>query len=287
MANLKQKIKEVDSNKAIPHFNISNFEMMKAIDRVANKFEAPIFVGTSEGERGFLGENIAVSLVNEFSKKLQDKTQLFLNADHTYSLDLVKKAARAGYDSVIYDGADLPFEENVEKTREAVNLAKDINSEIVVEGELGYIGKSSTLREEVPEKAEIKKDNLPEPKEAHDFVKKTGVDMFAPAVGNLHGMFSNRSNPSLKIERIQEIREAVDTPLVLHGGSGVKPEDFRRAIKAGIDIVHVSTEIRISWKKTLKTKINESEKIAPYKIFPEVIEAMEEVMSKKMELFGW
>jgi fructose-bisphosphate aldolase class II len=110
--------------------------------------------------------------------------------------------------------------------------------------------------------------------------------MLAPAVGNIHGMLKNAKNPDLNIERIKEIREAVSVPLVLHGGSGLSDNDFRKAIKAGISLIHISTEIRAAWRESLEKVLeNKPDEIAPYKIVPPVIKRIEEVIEGKIKLF--
>lgn len=267
---------------ALGHFNISNLEMLKAISHVAERMDLPVIIGTSEGEREYIGIHHSVDLIASYNKEHSRDDRgyhLFLNADHTYDLEKVKKAAEVGYDAIIFDGAKLPFEENIQKTKEAVEAAKAIKPDIIVEGELGYIGKSSKVLEELPEGAEINLEDLPTASEAKEFVEKTGVDMLAPAVGNLHGMLKGAKNPNLQIERIKEIREVASVPLVLHGGSGISDEDFLSAIKAGISLIHISTEMRVAWRNSLDKALKENpDEIAPYKVTPEVVKAVEEVV---------
>ncbi|MEX2436555.1 MAG: class II fructose-bisphosphate aldolase, partial [Candidatus Paceibacterota bacterium] len=110
--------------------------------------------------------------------------------------------------------------------------------------------------------------------------------LLAPAVGNIHGMMKGAKNPNLQIERIREIREAAGVPLVLHGGSGVSDEDFKEAIKAGISVVHISTEMRVAWRSSLEESLkNNPEELAPYRITPLVIEAVERVVGNRVRLF--
>ena len=290
MKTFLKVIKKAEQNKvAIGHFNISNLEMLKAISHVAEKLQLPVVIGTSEGERGFLGIHHSVDLIASYNKEhANDKGyKLFLNADHTYSLDKVKDAAVVGYDTIVFDGSKLPFEENIRQTKEAVKIAKKINPNIITEGELGYIGQSSKVLKELPEGAAIRLEDLPTPEQAKQFVKETGVDMLAPAVGNVHGLLAGASNPNLQIDRIKEIKEAVKIPLVLHGGSGVSDEDFLAAIDAGISVIHISTELRIAWRKSLEKAFKEKpDEIAPYKIMPEVVAALEKVVDNRLRLFN-
>lgn len=288
MNYLKTIKKAEENNQAIGHFNIANLEMLKAISHTAEKYNTQLIVGTSEGERGYLGDHHSVDFIKSYNKEhgKKDEYYLFLNADHTYSLDKIKSAAEVGYDSVIFDGSELEFEENIKKTKEAVDAAKSINPDILVEGELGFIGKSSNIKESIPEGAAIERKDLPTPKQAKEFVNRTGVDLLAPAVGNMHGVFKGADNPDLKIDLIKEIREEAGVPLVLHGGSGVTDEDMRKAIKAGISIIHVSTEMRIAWRKAVENTLKEKpDELAPYRILPKAVEAVESVLDKKVKLF--
>lgn len=286
MQNLKELIFEAEKEgKAVGHFNIASSEMFWGIVGAAKELNVPVIIGTSEGERKALGGAQSVALVR--STREESDFPIFINADHHHSLESFKEAVDAGYDSAIIDGAALPFEENVAMTKAAVEYARANNPGMLVEGELGYIGTSSKLLDEVPEGAEITEDFLTTPEQAKEFVEKTGVDLFAPAVGNLHGMLKNAANPALDIPRIKAIREAVGVPLVLHGGSGVSDADFRGAIEAGMPIVHISTELRLAYRKALDVSLSANpDEIAPYKYFAPVVEAVKEETKTHMKLFA-
>ncbi len=287
--SLLELLKKYESEgRAMGHFNIANFDMLKAISRVTRKYNVPVVIGTSEGEGNYLGIHRSVDMIKSYNEEFgkEGGYRLFLNADHAHSVEKVREAAEAGYDAVIFDAANLGLEENIKKTKEAVEAAKRINNQVVVEGELGYIGKSSKILDKFPEDVSIEPENLPTAEDARKFVEETGVDMLAPAVGNIHGMLKNAKNPDLNIERIKEIREAVSVPLVLHGGSGLSDNDFRKAIKAGISLIHISTEIRAAWRESLEKVLeNKPDEIAPYKIVPPVIKRIEEVIEGKIKLF--
>src|SRR3989344_8264429 len=244
MKSLRESIREANTaKKAVGHFNISTIEALWAIFDAARETGEPVIIGVSEGERKFLGVRQTVALV----KSIRDEYEypIFLNADHSYSFESVKEAVDAGFDAVIFDGAKLPFEENVRITKQCVDYARSVNPEIIVEGELGLIGSSSQLLDEIPR--DIAESDFTTPEQAMAYVKETGVDLFAPSVGNVHGMLKHAKNPALDIERIARIREAAGVPLVLHGGSGITDDDFRKAIQAGMAIVHINTEIRKAW----------------------------------------
>lgn len=289
MKSLLQIVENAEKKKiAIGHFNISNLEQLKAISRVAAKLNVPVVIGTSEGERDYLGIHHVVDLIVSYNKEHgKGNYHLFLNADHTHSLENVKKAAEVGYEAILFDGSRLPFEENVKQTREAVKIVKSINPEILVEGELGYIGSGSVVFEELPKGVAIKPEDLTRPEDAARFVKETKVDMLAPAVGNVHGMFQNSPNPRLDIERIGAIRKAAGVPLVLHGGSGIRDEDFLAAIDAGISIIHISTELRVAWRKGLEKALRENpNEVTPYKLMAEDLAEMERVVENRLKLFN-
>ena len=210
---------------------------------------------------------------------------IFLNADHTYSFERVKEVVDAGYDSVIFDGAKLSFEENAKIAKQCVDYAKSVNPEILVEAELGYIGTSSKVLDEIPEGVSL--ENLTTAEDAKRFVIETGVDLFAPSVGNIHGMLRNTKDPRLNIERIKEISNYIGLPLVLHGGSGTVDEDFTSAMKAGVAIIHISTELRVAYRNALKKTLEENpEEVAPYKLLKPVVSAIEEVVEKRLRLFN-
>ena len=291
---LREVIADAQSrNVAIGHFNISDLTALKAIVRAAKELSArggsafggnvPVIIGTSEGEAEFIGFRQAAALVGSLR---EEGHSVFLNADHFRSLENVKQATEAGYDSIIFDAANLPLEENIKNTKEAVAYVKSVNQNILVEGELGYIGTSSKVLEEIPYGAAVTAETMTKPEEAKRFVEETGVDLFAPAVGNIHGIVK-KGEPRLDIGRIAAIKQAVNIPLVLHGGSGVSDDDFRAAIKAGISVIHINTEIRIDWREGLQKALEKSpEETTPYKLLPEAEEEIYETVLARLKLFS-
>lgn len=286
MKSLKEYINEAENKKvAIGHFNISDIAGLKAIFESAKELSLPVIIGVSEGEAGFVGYKQAAALVK--SLREQYNYPIFLNSDHTKSLEKIKEAVEAGFDAVLFDAGKLPLDENIKKTKEAVELAKGINPDVLVEAELGYLGASSIILKEIPKDAAIKKEDLTKPEDAARFVKETGIDLLAPAVGNIHGMFKNAPNPALDIERIKELRQAAGIPLVLHGGSGITDDDFTKAIDAGISIIHINTEIRLAWRQGIDKALKENpEKIVPYKILPYAVEEIKKIVDKRLRLFN-
>jgi fructose-bisphosphate aldolase class II len=273
--------------KAIAHFNISNLDQARAICDVAQELNQPVIIGVSEGEREYIGVNMVRKVIDELNQEYT--IPIFLNADHTYSLAKVMEAVEAGYDSVIVDGAKLPYEENVALVRSCVDAVRMYEEKsgkrVLVEAELGYIGQSSSLNESLPEG--VSDENLTTAEQAKDFVIRTGVDMFAPAIGNVHGMLVDAPEPKLRIDRLKEIASAIDQPLVLHGASGNTDEDLKFAIDAGIAIVHINTEIRKAFRDGEMAYLEEHpNEIAPYKFGKEGQEEMKKVVRAKMMLYA-
>ena len=284
MKTYKECIQEaLQTGVAIGHFNISNIEGFWAVINVAKRLNVPVIIGVSEGERDFMGVKEVRALVTSARESLQHP--IFLNADHTYSFKRVKEVIDAGYDSVIFDGAKLPFEENAKIAKQCVEYVRSVNPEILVEAELGYIGQSSKVLDEIPEGVSL--ENLTTADDAKRYVEETGVDLFAPSVGNIHGMLRNVKDPRLNIERIKEISNTTGKPLVLHGGSGTVDEDFTSAIKAGVAIVHISTELRVAFRDALKETLEKNpDEVAPYKLLKPVVAAIEGAVEKRLRLFN-
>jgi len=284
MKNLLEIIKEAKNNKtAIGHFNISDIAGLKALFGVARELQFPIIIGVSEGERDFIGVRQVAALI----KSLRDEFDypIFLNADHTKSLEKIKEAVEAGFDAAMFDGSESPLGENIKKTKEIVEYIKSVNPEIIVEGELGYIRGSSAILN-LDQNVSIKEEDLTKKEEAIQFIKETGIDLLAPAVGNIHGIVAS-GNPKLDIERIKEIKSASPVPLVLHGGSGIPDNEILAAIDAGISIIHINTELRIAWRQGIEMALkNNPEEITPYKLLPQAVEEIKKVVEHKLKLFN-
>ena len=293
MKNLREVLKEAKDGKvAIGHFNISDSTQFNAIVSAAGELSVPVLIGVSEGEKNFIGIKSVAALVHAARK--QDK-EVYLNLDHGHSVEDCKEAIDAGFDSVMFDGSKLSFEENIEKTREVVAYAQeqvalqqaqgDQNANVLVEGELGYIGSSSKMLDAVPSEVERA---MTTAEQAKEFVEKTGVDILAPSVGNIHGMLKSSGNPELDIARIEEIGKVLpeNVFLVLHGGSGISDDNFKEAIKAGINIVHINTKIRRAYRQGIERALeSDSEQVAPYKYLNKGRDAVSEVVKNKIQLF--
>jgi fructose-bisphosphate aldolase class II len=283
MMSLREAIANAEGEgRAIGHFNITTIDMVHAVVRAAQKVGDPVVIGVSEGERDFFGVRQIVAVVESLRKETGHP--IYLNADHTYSVERVKEVIDAGFDAAIYDGAKLPLDENTANGKACVAYARASGRDVLIEGELGYIGSSSKMLDEIPEGVSL--EHLTTPEQAARYVKETGADLLSAAVGNIHGMLKHAKNPNLNIERIKEVREAAGIPLVLHGGSGVSDEDFTAAIKAGISTVHVSTELRRAYRKEIEETLTEKpEEVAPYRYLRSAGEAVEQIVEERMRLF--
>ena len=288
MKSLRECITLAESKKvAIGHFNVSDSEGFGAVVEGAKSLGVPVIIGVSEGEREFIGLESIVSLVKIARANGMD---IYINADHTYSVEKAKAAIDAGVDSVIIDKADKSFEENVAATREIVEYAKSKGRTLVtpsqgptlVEAELGFIGQSSKVLDSIPDGVSLETQSKPE--DVVKFIEETGVDLFAPSVGNIHGIVKS-GEPKLNIELIKKIHAAAKVPLVLHGASGNSDEDIRAAIDAGISIVHINTELRLAYKEGIIEGIKSGE-VAPYKFMKEGVEEMKKVVIAKLKLFN-
>jgi fructose-bisphosphate aldolase, class II len=270
---------------AIGHFNVSDWVLLKAVSASGQELGVPVLVGASEGEREFVGVRQIAAVVRSLREECD--CPIFLNADHTHSLPKAVEAAKAGFDAIVFDLSALPFEQNVRQTKEAVEALKAINPAILVEGEIGDIGTGSEIHEKAPDLSA----GLTSPAEAKQFVEATGVDILAPAVGNMHGMLKSmvqgQTRKRLDIRRIAEIKNAAHVPLTLHGGSGTDDEDLRKAIAAGINIIHINTELRVAWRRGLEEGLGKRpQEVVPYKILPFAVESVEKVARSRLQLFN-
>ncbi len=283
MKTLREYIAEARKNNiAIGHFNICTLDGVWAVVDAAKGLNVPVIIGVSEGERDYVGVKAIAAVV----KSIRESTgqPVFLNADHTYSFDRVKEAIDAGFDAVIFDGAQLSFEENVKIAKQCVEYARASGRDVLVEGELGFIGTSSKVLNEIPEGAVVGDAAMTKPEDALKFVTETGVDMLAPAVGNIHGVVRG-GDPALNTQRVKEISEAIKIPLVLHGASGNSASDIFESVKNGVGIVHVNTELRLAYRSGLVKALSENpDEVAPYKFLRPAKQAMQKVVEEKLRI---
>jgi fructose-bisphosphate aldolase class II len=293
MKTLREVLADADARRvALGHFNISDLAALKAIFAGARELQVPVLIGVSEGEREFIGVRQAAALIKNLRE--QYDYPIFLNADHTHSLDKAKEAAAAGFDEIIFDNSSLPMEQNIANTKEAVAAIRAIDPNIVIEGEIGYIGSNSEIIDAAP--AGIA---LSTPEDAVKFVTATGIDVLAPAVGNMHGLLKSMTtggagaeHKHLNIPLIAEIKAAIAVAganakfMTLHGGSGTGDADFVAAAKAGMTIIHVSSELRLAWRRGVEEGLKDPNEIAPYKITAPAVAGIQKIVIDRLKLFN-
>lgn len=262
-------------NMTIGAFNAHNLEMLPEMIRAAKEMGSPIIIQTSVSTAKYIGMNVLVAVVKELSTS--EMVDVTLHLDHAQNFDDIKAAIDSGYSSVMYDGSHLPFKENILKTKAVVDYAHQRGAS--VEGELGTIGGTEDGIS-VKESEKVYTD----PEDAVEFVKQTGVDALAVAIGTNHGQFKSKTD--VNIDLLKEINEKVNIPLVIHGGTGVKEEDYPELINFGIRKFNVGTELLVNWTKTAKESFKETEvdKSLRYNVMP-ANEKTKEIVKHKINLF--
>ncbi len=259
---------------ALGQFNFSTVEQMKGIVRAAAHCDVPVILGTSTGESKFLGLKEAVAL-RDVMREIYP--YIYLNLDHGKDLNYIRKAIDVGYDMIHFDGSELPLEENIEKTKKVIDMAK---GKIVFEGEIGKVGGSSNFHEGRPES----KEDLTSVETLVKFISETQVDLCAFSIGNVHGVYSEM--PNLDFKRLEEIREAVSLGLVMHGGSGISEEDIRKSIENGVVKVNVNTELRKVWREEIERSFaNNKNEATPYILLSSVSEVIFRKTKEKINIF--
>lgn len=288
MQTLRDVINEYKkAGKGLGHFNFSDSNQLKAIAWASQECALPVVVGLSEGERDFFPIAHARALVDQYNAQ---GAKIYLNADHTYSVEKAGAAIDAGVDSIVVDGAKLPYQQNVMLVQSVVEYARKksyfgLKKRVLVEGELGYIGTSSTVMQSLPEGAAITEEMMTKADELKKFVDETRLDLVAPAVGNIHGVVVS-GQPKLSISRIGELAKTAGVPLVLHGGSGSSDEEFAQAVQAGIVMIHINTDLRVLYRDSLKKTLTEGDETTPYKFLTPSVQAMKDYVAQKICLFA-
>lgn len=258
---------------AIGAFNTSDLEMTQAILEAGNILKSPIIIQTSEKAIAYAGLDNLASIVKNESKKYN--IPIVLHLDHGKNLEIIKKCLKVGYTSVMFDGSNLSFNENVSKTKQIVKIAKVYNAQVEAE-----IGALSGIEENI---SAIQ--NLTDPKEARDFVEKTGIDSLAIAFGNAHGIPD--PDEKLDFERLKEISDLVKIPLVFHGASSTPKKDMQKAISLGVAKVNIDTDIRLAFSESIKKfQSKKPNSYDPREILFNAKESVKKVVMGKIRIFG-
>lgn len=262
-------------NMTIGAFNTHNLEMMPEMIRAAKELGVPIIIQTSIATAKYIGYKVMVTVAKEMAE--DEMVDVCLHLDHAKDFDEIKAAIDAGFSSVMFDGSALPFKENIAKTKMVVAYAHAHCAS--VEGELGTIGGTE---EGICVSEDDKK--YTRPQDAAIFVKETNVDALAIAIGTNHGQYQSKTEVNIPL--LKKIHAAVDIPLVLHGGTGVKEEDYQELIDNGIRKFNVGTELLVNWTRVAKEKFQETEvnKSLRHNIIPANM-AVKEIVKHKAGLF--
>ena len=269
---------------ALGAFNLDNQETLIAVARAAKAKNSPVLVEVSQGEVDALGLDNVRDLVDNY--KADYGIEMYINLDHSPSVEAAKAGIDAGFECIHIDisqaNHNASLEEIIEATREVVKYAKKTGA--MVESEPHYFGGSSNLHKEKFDFSEIKK-TFSTPESATSFVEATGIDTYAAAVGNLHGQYPVPK--ILDLELLQQIRDAVDCNISLHGGSGTPGHYFRGAVKIGVTKVNINSDMRVAYRKTLEKVLKENpDEYAVVKLMDGVIAAVQKVVETKIDVFN-
>lgn len=273
---LKEVLQEAnDLNMAIGAFNTHNLEMLPAIIKGAVNQKTPVIIQTSCGTANYVGHKNLVAVCKSMADEYG--VDVVLHLDHAKDYGEIRKAIDAGFSSVMFDGSSLSLKENILGTKRVVEYARAYG--VSVEAELGTVGGTedgvAVSQEDV---------RYTDPGDAKEFVKQTGIDALAVAIGTNHGQY--KSKTEISFEQLEKIRDAVDIPLVIHGGTGVKEEDVQRVIDLGIRKFNVGTELLVGWNMKSKECYDEHKENSSNRdnVVP-CLDKIDEIVERKIRLF--
>nr|WP_211287820.1 ketose-bisphosphate aldolase [Petrotoga mexicana] len=274
--NLKELL-EVANKKyfAVPAFNISDYSMFNGIFEAVEEKQSPVIIAIHPNELAHIGVEMTTSIIQKINKS---RIPASIHLDHGSSLKEIVTAIQSGFTSVMIDGSNLPIEENIDLTKKVVEIAHYVN--ISVEGELGTIGSTDTESE-----TKINEIIYTNPDDAVYFVKKTGIDALAIAIGTSHGLYPKDMKPKLKLEILKKIKKNLPIPLVLHGGSNNPDSEISEAVRLGINKINISSDIKKAYFDKMREILKDQNLREPNVIQPLCIESMKKVAIQKIELF--
>ncbi len=275
LVNLRHMLSSAkEGGYGVGFFNAVNVEMARAIIETAEQLHAPVIVGTAEVLLSATPLDTVASYLLPMAREAA--VPVCVHYDHGLTFEKCMEALRLGFTSVMYDCSTASYEENIARVAEMVKIAHAMGA--TVEGELGHVGDNAGAG-----KLENPSDYYTDPGMAKEFVEKTGVDALAVAVGNAHGDYA--FPPKLDFERIKQISTETNLPLVLHGGSGLSDDDFRRAVGIGISKINIFTDIDKAGKRGIEAGLAAGAKTM-MELLPYEINEMKQVVSEKLHLFG-
>lgn len=272
LVNLNDVLKKAQKeNYAVGLFNTTDTDMLEAVISAAEELNSPVIIGTAEvllpyGELKLIAPSILAA-----AKRA--KVPVVMHYDHGLTFDRCIEALKLGFSSIMFDGSADDYETNLANTREIVKIAHSFGAS--VEGEIGHVGQADT-------NDNLDCDMYTTADEAEEYVKQTGVDALAVAIGTAHGVY--KTKPKMNLERLSEIRQRIDTPLVLHGGSGLSDDDFRNTIKYGIAKMNIFTDLCLAGKEAMEEGL--AKNLDYLSIRNIKVEKIKEAVKKKIELFG-
>lgn len=277
IVNAKKMLEDAKVNKyAVPHFNINNLEWTRYILEECNRLKSPVILGVSEGAIRYMGGyKVVANLVKNLDEELNIQIPLAIHLDHGSSVESCKKAVDAGFTSVMIDASKYSLEENIDMTKQVVEYARIKN--ITIEAEIGHIGGSEdNMSSEI---AYAKVDD------ALSLYNETKIDFLAPALGSVHGLY--KGEPCLDFDKMKEISEKTNIPLVLHGGTGIDDEKLKKAIASGICKVNINTELQIAWTKAVRKFLSEDTKAYdPRTVIKSGEQSMKQAIEHKVNVLG-
>ena len=275
LVNMKEMLEKAKIEKyGVGFFNAVNIEMARAIIETAEEMKAPVIVGTAEILLPFMELDRVAGYLIPMAKEAS--VPVCVHYDHGLTFERCMEALRLGFTSIMYDCSTAGYEDNLTQVKEMVKICHAMD--VTVEGELGHVGDNFGSG-----KLENPSDYFTDPDTAEEYVKKTGVDALAVAVGNAHGDYA--FPPKLDFDRIKVISDRTGIPLVLHGGSGLADSDFKSAVQLGISKINIFTDIDKAGKAGIENGLAEGAGTMTA-LMPYEIEAMKEVVREKITLFG-
>ena len=261
---------------AIGAFNVHNLESILGVARAAVRAKSPAIIQVSEGAIKYMGLKPVTHIVSTVAKNIAAKVPIALHLDHGKSFDTVFECINSGFTSVHIDASDLPLDENIALTKRVVEIGRAKN--VWVQGEVGVIVGGHG------QKGKDLKIPLAELKDVVQFVKETKVNTIAAGVGTAHGVYAEED---IKFSLLKSIKEKTKIPFVLHGASGIEDKKIKRAIKIGVNIINIGSDIKIAFSKTLINNcIKNKKETDPRNLLRPTIKAVEDVVFNKMALFG-
>ena len=283
LVSMKEMLRDAkEKHYAIPAFDVSNYEMMRAVLDVCEQERSPALLMGLEVDFEGKGRELLAAMVKAASELYT--VPVCFHLDHATNLDAIKAAVAAGFSSVMYDGSELPFEENAKRTAEVVAFAHA--NGVTVEAELGHVGNAEVGNEKATVFNENAEDTLTVPDEVVRFVAMTDVDALAVAIGTSHGVY--KSTPTLRIDRLDEITAVCDRPLVLHGGSGTPDDQMKMAILHGVTKINIYSDVVGALNRGLKEKLSAitNPSTWPMYVFENARQQMKAVIREKIRTFG-